>query len=756
MLSFVSLASRRRSHSESETAEEAKQSAEYFNSLACPACLPAQIHHTASCPHRKSHPNRSSSPSASRAVSASPTRTGHTTTHSSDSPTMTNFPNGSAPSVSVSRPQAPGPLLTSTAPRANNSRHHADELEYFETKEIEWTDLSSNKKTRVNILLQNANGPCPLVSLINTLVLTRSETAKYTANKRHISVKGLLEYLGSLLIDKTINSSTGMSADIENDARLSGDINSVLGLLPKLVTGLNIDPCFDGSFSDSREMALFRLYDVNIVHGWVADPESDLYNYADLKASQSYESSQILIITASEIEAHYKEQLKQREQQEQEQQTISQTQSHATSAAALSRHTTGTSSTNIDIPVASTSSHTNNDEADLSSSPPPPYSLTPDDASLQGSVEASESSSSRRGSTPAPRSVSVSSASNNNNLTPAVSIAPVSRTTTARSSLSGGPAPPPLLTQEQEAMLKRSESINLFLAHYPSQLTEFGIKFLTNILHPGTVAILFRNDHFSTIFRPFYSTLPLTAEGKPPVASPLLTLVTDAGLGRRSEIVWQSLSSISGANDVFLDGSFRVPSLEHRGGAPASPHRVPRRAVAPSHHPQQHQADAADPARQRSNSVSAAELHHHSHGAAHNGGAAVAPVSQYDRSEAAAPHRLDTEHSDFEIARQLQLEEDERLAAQLHEAHGREDREREARQREARERDNRLRETREREARLRDVRLRDVRLREAREREAREREARERFRRTSAATGAGGTAAAAPKDKKGDSACTIM
>lgn len=63
---------------------------------------------------------------------------------------------------------------------------------------------------------------------------------------------------------------------------------------------------------------------------------------------------------------------------------------------------------------------------------------------------------------------------------------------------------------------------------------------------PGMVAILFRNDHFSTLY-------------KHPQTLGLLTLITDAGYAGHPEVVWESLGNVNG--DVeFYSGDFRVVS----------------------------------------------------------------------------------------------------------------------------------------------------------------------------------------------------
>lgn len=76
-----------------------------------------------------------------------------------------------------------------------------------------------------------------------------------------------------------------------------------------------------------------------------------------------------------------------------------------------------------------------------------------------------------------------------------------------------------------------------------TQLSAFGLEHLTRSMDPGAVGILFRNDHFSTLF-------------KHPLSDQLFTLVTDAGYAGHAEIVWESLVDVNGSNDLF-SGDFR-------------------------------------------------------------------------------------------------------------------------------------------------------------------------------------------------------
>lgn len=88
---------------------------------------------------------------------------------------------------------------------------------------------------------------------------------------------------------------------------------------------------------------------------------------------------------------------------------------------------------------------------------------------------------------------------------------------------------------------------HFFNVQNATQLSRFGLDHLTRCLKPGSVSILFRNDHFSTLF-------------KHPVSHQLFTLVTDMGFAGHAEIVWESLVDVNGSESELYSGDFRPVS----------------------------------------------------------------------------------------------------------------------------------------------------------------------------------------------------
>lgn len=80
-----------------------------------------------------------------------------------------------------------------------------------------------------------------------------------------------------------------------------------------------------------------------------------------------------------------------------------------------------------------------------------------------------------------------------------------------------------------------------FLESTASQITYHGIVSLREEIQPGSLAVLFRNNHFCTILRHNQE---------------LFTLITDLGFLKESDVVWESLCSVQG-DSQFVDGKFR-------------------------------------------------------------------------------------------------------------------------------------------------------------------------------------------------------
>lgn len=101
------------------------------------------------------------------------------------------------------------------------------------------------------------------------------------------------------------------------------------------------------------------------------------------------------------------------------------------------------------------------------------------------------------------------------------------------------------LSSDEEQLMRDIQTIDEFVnVGNATQLSEFGLSELAAKLPPGSISILFRNDHFSTVYRD-------------PQAPRLFTLVTDAGYASHAEVVWESLVDTTGYHTEFFSGDFR-------------------------------------------------------------------------------------------------------------------------------------------------------------------------------------------------------
>jgi hypothetical protein len=416
--------------------------------------------------------------------------------------------------------QPPRPTIATTNPSESSVSSPTAAIrkqgkETYEIKRITWHDVTTKNNPRVSpILIQNANGPCPLLALVNALTLSTPadvETALVDTLRSREQVS-----LG-LLLDAVFDEL--MSGRRGDAAQALPDVSDLYAFLITLHTGMNVNPCFvappatksandprnsmshvhpsereaaiPGTFEDTREMNLYSTFSIPLIHGWL--PVSGSQEYAALnRSAKSYEDAQNLMFHEEELE---------------------------------------------------------------------------DKLQREG------------------------------------------------------------LSFEEQATLEDIATIKAFFASNATQLTPYGLETITTSLAPGAVAILFRNDHFSTLYRH-------------PDTLQLLQLVTDMGYAGHEEVVWESLSDVTGENAEFFSGDFRLV-----GGAPATP-------------------AASNPSGDGWTTVTNRRNHSHSNQQSQSHRATTSsssiPISQPPLS----PNTEQEDH-DLALALQLQEEEEERHRAEI-------------------------------------------------------------------------------------------
>ena len=310
--------------------------------------------------------------------------------------------------------------------------------ETYQIRLVNWYDAScSTYPRRSPIMVQNANGPCPLLALVNALVLSTPADID-TALVETLRVREQVS-LG-LLLDAVIDEL--MSGRRGDAAQELPDVSDLYAFLITLHTGMNVNPQFvtseaelpslmdasvsespmtlleapkPGGFEDTREMRLYSTFAIPLIHGWLP-PRNHAAFSALQRSAKTYEDAQNLMFMEEELEEK-----------------------------------------------------------------------------LQ-----------REG-----------------------------------------------LSPQEQLLLEDIASVKFFLSSSATQLTGYGLDTMIDALRPGSIAILFRNDHFSTLY-------------KHPHSGQLFTLVTDMGYAGHDEVVWESLVDISGEGCEFFAGDFR--SVGHNTG----------------------------------------------------------------------------------------------------------------------------------------------------------------------------------------------
>jgi len=305
-------------------------------------------------------------------------------------------------------------------PESPNTRMDRQRKEHYQIKHIRWLDHNIEDMRVSPILTQNLNGPCPLLALVNALVLStpaRLDTALVETLRTRETVS-----LG-LLLDAVFDEL--MSGRRGDAAQALPDVSELYKFLLALHTGLNVNPMFvpdsyipsdhatltnrAGAFENTQDMKLYRTFNIPLMHGWLPEAGTDAY-VAFNRVAPSYETSQFVQFQEEELNAK----------------------------------------------------------------------------------------------------------------------------------LSSGES----LNEDEQQMFTDIHAIKEFQMRWPTQLTEHGLKVIRDNLQPGQVAILFRNDHFSTLC-------------KNPRNGELVTLVTDQGYSTHDEIVWESLTDVNGQGSQLFSGDFR-------------------------------------------------------------------------------------------------------------------------------------------------------------------------------------------------------
>lgn len=356
-------------------------------------------------------------------------------------------PPAQPPRPTLEQPLASSNVQSSSAPEQTSAQLNAESQniaakqrnQTYQIRVVNWSDTASSDKTRVSpIMVQNANGPCPLLALVNALTLsTPADLVTALVETLRVREQITLGLLLDAVIEELMSGRRGHNLP---------DVSELYAFLINLHTGMNVNPSFvsaeevetdglidasimelssnasdfrkPGAFETTKEMKLYSTFGVPLIHGWITPRNHP--TFASLKRSaRTYEEAQNLMFREEELEAKLQQ---------------------------------------------------------------------------DG------------------------------------------------------------LKEDEQLMLADILSIKHFLSSSATQLTEYGLETMARGLAPGSIAILFRNDHFSTLY-------------KHPYSGQLFTLVTDMGYAGHAEVVWESLTDVSGERCEFFAGDFRPVG---HGSAPSS------------------------------------------------------------------------------------------------------------------------------------------------------------------------------------------
>lgn len=137
-----------------------------------------------------------------------------------------------------------------------------------ESYQLKWIKFRGNK---CPIVTQNENGPCPLIALINVLLLKNHITLPPMMET--ITPNQLIEYLGDCILE-----SIPKNLKDEEQLNYEQNMHDAIAILSKLLTGLDVNVRFTSvsDFEYTPELIFFDLLHIPLYHGWLVDPESVL------------------------------------------------------------------------------------------------------------------------------------------------------------------------------------------------------------------------------------------------------------------------------------------------------------------------------------------------------------------------------------------------------------------------------------------------------------------------------------------------
>ena len=169
------------------------------------------------------------------------------------------------------------------------------------------------QNTPRKILLQNINGPCPLLATANALLLRGVISLSSECIRNGVcSTDDVVTMLANraLLRYNTINdtaTTTAADYDSPNKSNHEYHLNEVLSILPSLQHGMDVNPKFTSDLLHSNNcveyttnLSAFDILGVTLVHGWLLDPIHDA-EACSVIGTKSYNELIELVILGNEL-----------------------------------------------------------------------------------------------------------------------------------------------------------------------------------------------------------------------------------------------------------------------------------------------------------------------------------------------------------------------------------------------------------------------------------------------------------------------
>lgn len=387
---------------------------------------------------------------------------------------------------------------------------------YHVVKQIQFRRSPTTQPDTVPILLQDVNGPCPILAIFNVLLLRGQ--IQLPKNVGEVSQSKVLQMLAEYLLDKNqaLEDSPSMSESVK--ANLQYNLADAISLLPRLTTGVDVNVRFNDirGVEFTADVAVFDLLGIDLVHGWLVDPQD--VETSNALGNKTYNEVVCDVITSLGGASLSRKVSRQRDDAGVAIPDI--TQSELSQALASLLHVEEESKTPEQKRLVSQDSVTMAVNSLLHETVKDVFT-TPRDLSRATTMDTTAARVER--------------------------ISPPVQSLSSSMECSSS-------SMHDDKTLSALTLCKDFLELNSSQLTVYGLMCLLEGLDEGQLAVFFRNNHFNVMLKH---------------GDCLYILVTDQGYQTESDVVWEACTSVAGDTEfVTWDFSPFQPHAEARDNIP--------------------------------------------------------------------------------------------------------------------------------------------------------------------------------------------